>query len=763
VDVSRFDRRFILVRMSGFRILSLARALAFFLLCVPAIPAQTIPALPETPSGDNADHKEPARNLAGQLVWAGEQAEAARKQLQYFESEPFSLRLAAANAPEEMQKAFVASASEEVQLFGTMVEVLEAIQKSESQLAVPPDVAVPTTPEEALALRERLALLDDRLGNWNASFRLNKKISESAASSRAEAKAARDRIRGLVRKGESDDLSQLQLEYAELRYEAASALEFLTRWQTYRPELEQLLNHQEIDAIKSALQKSAYGNPFAKPVVQLRQEQLTTLNAELQKKLERTKAVEADIQREFPGVTSKDPPADQNGPASENETKDMEAHLSAVRQTAKSYARSIQGRLVINGIAGSVWNEAGLLQPDASVETLKKVRNEATQQRELLQEIDSEIERALLDATQQLKTNEELPSSSASQRALREKAVSLSSDRLELIQDFRLQFIFLKWTLNEMIDLSDAYIARSDWSERAGNSFQAFFIHLQKIWYFSLVDSPNFTLTIGKLVWILVGLVAALVISKFLAGQLGSRLRRHRRLAEGRASMMEKWVFYLLVAFFVLSVLQWLEIPLTVFAFLGGALAIGIGFGGQNLMNNFISGLILQMERRVRVGDIVETSGFIGSVVELGSRCSRIRKFDGVEVMVPNSILLEQNVTNWTLSDKMHRFEFVVGVAYGSPLEKVLEVLNSALREQPEILKDPPALVFFENFGDSTLDFRLYYWLRLGDCDGRQVGSELRMRIERLLSGQGIEIAFPQRDLHLRSSAPVRVKIEKEG
>ena len=258
------------------------------------------------------------------------------------------------------------------------------------------------------------------------------------------------------------------------------------------------------------------------------------------------------------------------------------------------------------------------------------------------------------------------------------------------------------------------------------------------------------------------GLLIALLTAGWFSRWTSRTATQRFQMAEDQKVLLEKSVFLPVAAILVLTVLYWLNIPLTVFAFLGGALAIGIGFGAQNLMNNFISGLILLLERQIKVGDIIEVAGSTGKVTHLGSRCSRIRKFDGVELLVPNSAFLEKEVTNWTLADPHHRFDFPIGVAYGSPVEKVMSLLNSALERQAEILREPAPGVFFEAFGDSALCFRVYYWLELsGTTDSRQVGSELRCRIERDFRAAGVEMPFPQRDFHLRSSTPIPVRLEK--
>jgi small-conductance mechanosensitive channel len=177
-------------------------------------------------------------------------------------------------------------------------------------------------------------------------------------------------------------------------------------------------------------------------------------------------------------------------------------------------------------------------------------------------------------------------------------------------------------------------------------------------------------------------------------------------------------------------------------------------------MNNFISGLILLAERRIKVGDLIDVDGHLGRVINLGTRCSRVRKFDGVDVLVPNSYLLEKNVINWTLSDSHHRYDFIVGVAYGTPTNVVMDNLTAAVEAQPEVLKEPAAVVAFEAFGDNALTFHIYFWLDIGRSDAMKVGTEIRLRIDRLCQEAGIEMAFPQRDIHLRTSQPISVRVE---
>lgn len=202
-----------------------------------------------------------------------------------------------------------------------------------------------------------------------------------------------------------------------------------------------------------------------------------------------------------------------------------------------------------------------------------------------------------------------------------------------------------------------------------------------------------------------------------------------------------------------ITTLEILNVPLTAFAFISGAVAIGIGFGAQNIINNFISGWILMWERPIRIGDFLEIGETRGKVETINARSTRIRRVDGVHMLIPNSHLLENMVVNWTLVDQLARAEVKVGVAYGSPVKLVAEIMVQLMQEHPDILKDPEPAVFFEDFGDNSLLFGGYFWLNASsEKDLRQIRSDLRFGIDERFGENNIVIAFPQRDVHLDGS-----------
>ena len=180
-----------------------------------------------------------------------------------------------------------------------------------------------------------------------------------------------------------------------------------------------------------------------------------------------------------------------------------------------------------------------------------------------------------------------------------------------------------------------------------------------------------------------------------------------------------------------------------------GAFSVGIGFGLQNIFNNMVSGLVLAFERPIKVGDTIQVADLIGVVLSIGFRASTIKTFDGAEVIVPNGNLISDKMINWTLSDSFRRMDIRVGVAYGTDPEVVIELLKEVASEHEKVRKFPPPSAYFLGFGDSSLDFRLLAWT---DIDYRlSVESELYLSVSKKLTEAGIEIPFPQTDLHIRS------------
>ncbi|MDH5621810.1 MAG: mechanosensitive ion channel [Gammaproteobacteria bacterium] len=283
---------------------------------------------------------------------------------------------------------------------------------------------------------------------------------------------------------------------------------------------------------------------------------------------------------------------------------------------------------------------------------------------------------------------------------------------------------------------------------------------LKTIWSFPLFSFGDGTaVLVSQLV-----LVALLLLVGYIGSSLIARVIR-RRLAETEmrpdaAHILQRIVYYGLLITVFMTALSLLHVPLGAFAFISGAVAIGVGFGAQNIINNFISGWILLIERPVRVNDFVEVDSHMGTVERIGNRSTRIRRTDGVHLLIPNSQMLERVVINWTLVDYQIRTMVRVGVAYGSPLKLVSGLVAQAVREQPDVRSDPPPLVVLDDFGDSAVIFDAYFWSDVGgERELRQIRSNVRFRIDELFGENGIVIAFPQQDVHVSNTTPLEIRL----
>lgn len=303
--------------------------------------------------------------------------------------------------------------------------------------------------------------------------------------------------------------------------------------------------------------------------------------------------------------------------------------------------------------------------------------------------------------------------------------------------------------------------------------FAGMFPHiLRNVWSFELFaieDSVEVAgqkiissrgVTVGKSVGAILLLLFGYSITAYLGRRVQLMMISRFGTSAHQANVIRRWLMALTIFSLLVITLNLARIPLTVFAFLGGALAIGVGFGTQTIIKNFISGILILMERNMKVGDTVDVDGVVGRVVTVDMRASTILGFDGVETVIPNSTFLENKVTNWTHTNAKLRRNVRVGVAYGSQITRVRDVLNECAQAHELVLKNPPPEVLFEDFGDSSQVFAVYFWINFGpEVNPLQVASDLRFMIDQRFSEEKISIAFPQRDVHLDSSLPFRIEM----
>lgn len=265
--------------------------------------------------------------------------------------------------------------------------------------------------------------------------------------------------------------------------------------------------------------------------------------------------------------------------------------------------------------------------------------------------------------------------------------------------------------------------------------------------------------TLGKII----SAILILVVGYWLTGLI-SRVSepiviKRFKIDANQANLIRRWVRVALVFSLALFSLALVKIPLTVFAFAGGALVIGLGFGMQTILKNFVSGIIILFERPFRVGDVLDVAGQRGTVSGVGIRSSVLQQWDGTETLIPNSALLENSVTNWTYSNRKVRFIVRVGVAYGSDTRRVVQLLTEVAERHGLVEKNPQPQILFVNFGDSAFMFELRFWVDVISANAAQVCSDLRQMIAGTFAENKIVIAFPQRDLHVDSVRPLQVQV----
>ncbi|MEZ6243178.1 MAG: mechanosensitive ion channel [Phycisphaerales bacterium] len=284
------------------------------------------------------------------------------------------------------------------------------------------------------------------------------------------------------------------------------------------------------------------------------------------------------------------------------------------------------------------------------------------------------------------------------------------------------------------------------------------------VWNFKLFTINDTDVTVDQLVIAAIVLVVGLVAARVVSRHVGQRVLPRMKIDRGPASAIQTIIYYVSVVLVVMLAMNMAAVPLTVFTIFGGAMALGIGFGSQNIVNNFISGLILLIERPLTVGQLVEVGGMMGVVQKIGARSTTVQGYDGKTIVIPNSTLLEQAVTNYDRPDEMYRSQIAVGVAYGSDTKAVRDLLERAGDEHKRVLDNPSRVVLFKEFGDNALAFELHCWIRPSSVQERyEIESDLRFRIDELCREAGVTIAFPQRDVHLDTLAPLEVRVTQAG
>lgn len=277
---------------------------------------------------------------------------------------------------------------------------------------------------------------------------------------------------------------------------------------------------------------------------------------------------------------------------------------------------------------------------------------------------------------------------------------------------------------------------------------------LKGVLQFKLFTLNQTPVTLMSLMMFIAIFTFLLILSSYLTRLLRARVLPRFHLEESLNYNISRVFYYVFLIMSAAFAFQFIGIDFSGLVVVFGFLSVGIGFGLQNITSNFISGLILLFERPIKVGDRVNVGGTEGDVVEIKMRSTVIRSLANISIIVPNSEFVSAQVVNWSHGDKKVRISINVGVSYQSDLDTVLRTLREVADEHPDVLKKPEPFVRLMEFGDSSWNMILGAWIADPENFYR-VRSELNCAIVRKFRENGVEIPFPQRDLHIRSPLPV--------
>jgi len=287
--------------------------------------------------------------------------------------------------------------------------------------------------------------------------------------------------------------------------------------------------------------------------------------------------------------------------------------------------------------------------------------------------------------------------------------------------------------------------------ELAKENAQSLIDWFEEIMNFSLFNLGDSKLTIGLVLTLILSFLVLFIGAEWIRKIIVNKILSRYRLDIGTRKSIGTMVKYFLILAGIFSILQTNGLDLSAFGILAGAVGVGIGFGLQNITNNFISGLIILFEQPIKEGDRIEVGEVSGDVIKISARSTMIVTNDNISIIVPNSQFIDSQVINWSHNDRNIRFNFPVGVSYKEDPEKIKRILLSVAKNNSGVLNLPEPDVLFDEFGDSSLNFSLRVWTSEYINRPKVLKSQLYYEIFRIFKEEGVEIPFPQRDLHLSS------------
>lgn len=615
-----------------------------------------------------------------------------------------------------------------------------------------------------------LARVDERRDELDTELSQSESLRLALENARAELEAAEERLEaaGQRRRRLQDELEreatpsgqarlENEIETARLEERLAEAEVRTLRLQKQVAEEELALSDARVAALHERIETLQRQVAFTREEFNQILNDLTLRRDELEQEL--AEARERSALSEERRLQAREALAAAVGPTEQAQRAAVLETRSARVQTDLQTVELLEKRLALLETARELWEKRFALLADGEKEQRDAWEEEVTallegwRRERLVQESRlADLRTAILNLEQQ-RAQGTGTGTDADQLAARIEALRA---REQDIQNYLADLIAIERLAGRLvgeIELERETMTLAERWEQTRNIFS-------RVWNAEVMHVGDDALTVRKIAIALMVFIIGWWAAAAATVALRRRVLPRMGVNESGAAAVAKILYYVAIGFIILFALQVVNIPLTLFAFLGGGLAIAIGFGAQHIANNFISGLILMIERPIRLGDMVEVNDNYGLIEEIGARSTRLRTFTNIHLLIPNSHLLENTVINWTLSDHKVRVEVKVGVAYGSPTRKVAALIAQAASEVEKILDDPAPIIVFADFGDSALVFEVHFWIYMRRLmERRIVESELRHRIDDLFREAGVVIAFPQRDVHLDAARPLEVHV----
>ncbi len=687
-----------------------------------------------------AENEKTAKSLGVSLAQLKERTEKAQETLNFYNRQLLSLKRAEAFAAEKKSLEEAIATGKAFELPQLPPYSLKIYDDTIAQLDE--GVSGKETAQLSLALREKMAK--------NARQRL-KEAEQQLREIKAETAPGKDAGALLVLQGKiAGSQAELDLARAGVRYEELALKNAGTKLEI--AEIKVSVAQQRVDHIRANLHFDAEDLEKQLASIDEKKAELQKGADDLLKKLQKTETLLLKAQKKLEKISGEG--------VEYVEAKVAVGAVEAWRQACQRGLEQHEGSQQLFNYQKEVWKQRyDLIKGDAATADLKMWQKAAIFQQERVQQA------LALEQSQQVNLHLQI---SQVEKKLGQDNLSWEMkgnlkeqlDALKKMSESTLAYLTTLSITNQMasrfVDEVSAELAENILYEKMA----ALAAKVKGAWKFELMVVDDQSVTVGKISIALFLLVFGIILAGYFTRAVQRHILPRTRLSESGSAITEKILYYLTLCVVVLVSMRVVSIPLTAFAFLGGAMAIGVGFGGQKIISNFISGFILMAEQPVKVGDLIQMADIVGKIEEIGARSTRVRTFANIHVLVPNSYFLENNIINWTHSDKIIRGDVTVGLAYGSPTAEVRKVLMRAVRAHPEALDHPKPYVFFNDFGDNSLVFTVYFWITVQLInDKKRIESDLRFIIDDMFRESGLVIAFPQRDVHFDPSIPLRLEM----